>query len=67
MSKPSPFSVVSPPDAINSPKKDPWLADKCWDEICRCDDLPGLNGFREHFQGKSPGILPPITPMVGTF
>ena len=26
MSKPSPFSVVSPPDAINSPKKDPWLA-----------------------------------------
>jgi dynein heavy chain, axonemal len=30
-----------------------WLADKCWDEICRCDDLPGLNGFREHFQHNS--------------
>ncbi|WP_269453961.1 hypothetical protein [Microcystis aeruginosa] len=26
----------------------------------------GVWGFT-HFQGKSPGIFPPITPMVGSF
>ena len=27
-----------------------WLVDKCWDEICRCNDLPSFKGFRENFE-----------------
>lgn len=23
-----------------------WLQDKCWDEICRANELPGLKGIR---------------------
>ncbi|KAG7228180.1 hypothetical protein INR49_013343 [Caranx melampygus] len=36
-----------------------WLQDKSWDEICRADELPGLQGIKEAFI-KSPGDFKPI-------
>lgn len=26
-----------------------WLADKSWNEICRLDEVKGLESFRDHF------------------
>ncbi|XP_065142099.1 dynein axonemal heavy chain 12-like [Paramisgurnus dabryanus] len=44
----------------NVPNPDPsWLPDKSWDEICRANDLPGLQGLKESFI-KSPESFLPI-------
>ncbi|XP_070695267.1 dynein axonemal heavy chain 12 [Pempheris klunzingeri] len=43
-----------------TPNPDPsWLQDKSWDEICRANELSGMQGIKEAFI-KSPGDFKPI-------
>ncbi|XP_075883238.1 dynein axonemal heavy chain 12 isoform X2 [Nelusetta ayraudi] len=35
-----------------------WLQEKSWDEICRANELPGMNGIREGFISKGGDFRP---------